>query len=260
MAKIEETDPNQKVLLVKAASGQVEDIVDVQSNAGVSYFKIDGAGNVIFTGGGGDVHGAASSTDNTLVRMDGGTGKQIQGSLASVDDNGAMNIPTGQTYNINNTPHTHAGSGGDVVGPASATDNAIARFDATTGKLVQTSLASVDDSGGMNIPTGQTYNINSSPHTHALAAHALTSGTHAESGLTSGHLLKATGTTTFGFSAGAAGDVALGNVTNNAQVKKIGSSTDNQVMRWDGTTGDTPQSCLMTVDDSGTPNIPTGQT
>ncbi len=40
------------------------------------------------------------------------------------------------------------GSGsGDVVGPSSATDNALARFDTTTGKLIQNSAATVDDSG-----------------------------------------------------------------------------------------------------------------
>ena len=37
--------------------------------------------------------------------------------------------------------------GGDVVGPASATDNAIARFDTTTGKLIQNSTVTLDDNG-----------------------------------------------------------------------------------------------------------------
>jgi hypothetical protein len=37
--------------------------------------------------------------------------------------------------------------GGDVVGPASATDNAIARFDTTTGKLIQNSTVTVSDAG-----------------------------------------------------------------------------------------------------------------
>jgi hypothetical protein len=37
--------------------------------------------------------------------------------------------------------------GGDVVGPASATDNAIARFDSTTGKLLQNSVVTVSDAG-----------------------------------------------------------------------------------------------------------------
>lgn len=36
---------------------------------------------------------------------------------------------------------------GDVVGPASATDNAIARFDTTTGKLIQNSVVTIDDTG-----------------------------------------------------------------------------------------------------------------
>lgn len=42
---------------------------------------------------------------------------------------------------------TPAASAGDVVGPASATDNAIVRFDTTTGKLIQNSTASLTDLG-----------------------------------------------------------------------------------------------------------------
>lgn len=44
-------------------------------------------------------------------------------------------------------------SGGDVVGPASATDNAIARFDTSTGKLLQNSAVTIDDSGNINLPS-----------------------------------------------------------------------------------------------------------
>ena len=36
---------------------------------------------------------------------------------------------------------------GDVTGPASSTDNAITRFDSTTGKIIQNSSATVDDAG-----------------------------------------------------------------------------------------------------------------
>lgn len=42
-------------------------------------------------------------------------------------------------------------AGGDVVGPASATDNAVVRFDSTTGKLVQNSLTHLSDTGGLNL-------------------------------------------------------------------------------------------------------------
>ena len=41
------------------------------------------------------------------------------------------------------------GGGGDVVGPASATDNAIARYDGTTGKLLQDSVWTIADSGSI---------------------------------------------------------------------------------------------------------------
>jgi len=39
--------------------------------------------------------------------------------------------------------------GGDVFGPASATDNAIARYDTTTGKLIQNSKATIQDGGAI---------------------------------------------------------------------------------------------------------------
>jgi hypothetical protein len=43
-------------------------------------------------------------------------------------------------------------AGGDVAGPGSAGDNAIARFDGTTGKTIQNSNATVDDSGNIATP------------------------------------------------------------------------------------------------------------
>lgn len=46
MSKIVETDPNEKVLLIQAATAQAEDIVDVQDSLGNSYFKIDKDGNL----------------------------------------------------------------------------------------------------------------------------------------------------------------------------------------------------------------------
>lgn len=43
---------------------------------------------------------------------------------------------------------TISGSG-DVTGPGSSTDNAIARFDSTTGKIIQNSGATIDDTGNL---------------------------------------------------------------------------------------------------------------
>lgn len=45
--------------------------------------------------------------------------------------------------------NTGSASTGNVIGPGSATDNAITRFDATTGKLIQNSSATIDDSGNI---------------------------------------------------------------------------------------------------------------
>lgn len=45
-----------------------------------------------------------------------------------------------------------AGPGGDVVGPAGATDEALARYDGATGKLLQDSLVTVDDLGNISTP------------------------------------------------------------------------------------------------------------
>lgn len=44
--------------------------------------------------------------------------------------------------------------GGNMVGPASSTDNAVARFDGTTGKLLQDSSAILSDTGDLNLIGG----------------------------------------------------------------------------------------------------------
>lgn len=55
-----------------------------------------------------------------------------------------------------------AGSG-DVVGPASATDNAITRYDGTTGKLIQNSTVTLDDNG--NIVNANSIGFDTTPAT-----------------------------------------------------------------------------------------------
>jgi len=56
-------------------------------------------------------------------------------------------ISTTGTYPNFTITNTSPSAGGDVVGPASATDNAVARFDTTTGKLIQNSVTLIDDTG-----------------------------------------------------------------------------------------------------------------
>jgi hypothetical protein len=74
---------------------------------------------------------AAGSTTYTLPSADGSSGQVL-----STNGSGTLSWATGG-----------GGGSGDVVGPASATDNAIARFDLTTGKLIQNSTVILDDAG-----------------------------------------------------------------------------------------------------------------
>jgi hypothetical protein len=64
----------------------------------------------------------------------------------------AINTNDGKLYYENSSGvvtllASTSGASGDVVGPASATDNAIARFDGTTGKLIQNSAVTIGDTG-----------------------------------------------------------------------------------------------------------------
>lgn len=82
--------------------------------------------------------------------------------LANGNTSGANNliIDAGQKITITDAPtlgtdgankdYVDAQNAGDVDGPASATDNALARFDGITGKLVQDSLALLTDAGAMS--------------------------------------------------------------------------------------------------------------
>ena len=64
------------------------------------------------------------------------------GKLYLKKDNGTASIVT---------VNPGGGGSGDVVGPGSATDNAITRFDGVTGLLIQNSTATLDDSGVVSV-------------------------------------------------------------------------------------------------------------
>jgi hypothetical protein len=101
----------------------------------------------------------------TSVAATAGTGISITGS--PITTSGTLNITntapdqtvvltagtgisTSGTYPNFTITNTSPSLGGDVVGPASSTDNAIARFDTTTGKLLQNSVVTVDDTGAVS--------------------------------------------------------------------------------------------------------------
>lgn len=76
-------------------------------------------------------------------------GDIIRGDSSGADERLAIGAP-GEVLTSDGTDAAWAPpTVGDVVGPASAADNAIARYDSTTGKLIQNSSATIDDSGNL---------------------------------------------------------------------------------------------------------------
>ena len=83
-------------------------------------------------------------------------------SLVPVAGINATGTPSITTYlRGDGTWATVASGSGDVVGPASSTDNAIVRFDSTTGKLIQNSTATLSDGGIMIVTELDTDSIKS---------------------------------------------------------------------------------------------------
>ena len=64
---------------------------------------------------------------------------------------------TGQVLTVTDgIPSWATNASGDVVGPASATDNAVARYDGTTGKIIQNSAVTIADDGATVIAANST--------------------------------------------------------------------------------------------------------
>jgi hypothetical protein len=106
------------------------------------------------------------------------------------------------------------GDPGDLSGPASSTDNAVIRWDGTSGKTAQNSSVTIDDSG----------NVTTAGRIHS---------------------------TTTGFRFPDNTDQTTAGVIGPA------SSTDNAVVRWDGTSGSLVQNSSVVIDDSGNVGIGT---
>lgn len=117
------------------------------------YFTDDaGTDHNLLSGGGGG--GITDLTGDVTASGTGSVTATIAAGAVDIAMLSATGTPSSSTYlRGDNTWATVSGSG-DVVGPASATDNAVVRFDATTGKLVQNSSVTIDDSG--NIATSGT--------------------------------------------------------------------------------------------------------
>jgi hypothetical protein len=74
---------------------------------------------------------------------------QVGAGLLSALGDVTLTSPTnGQSLSYNGTAWVNSSAGaGNVTGAASSTDNAITRFDGTTGKVIQNSTVTIDDNG-----------------------------------------------------------------------------------------------------------------
>jgi len=120
----------------------------------------------------------------TLPIANGGTGTTTPSIVAGT------NVTVSGTW-PNQTVNSTASGTGDVVGPASATDNAITRFDTTTGKLIQNSLVTVADDGAITAPQVGSmipfYYANQAAFPAASTSHGAVAHSHADGAMFFAH-------------------------------------------------------------------------
>ena len=120
----------------------------------------------------------------TLPVANGGTGITTPSIVAGT------NVTVSGTW-PNQTINSTASGTGDVVGPASATDNAITRFDLTTGKLIQNSLVTVADDGAITAPQVGSmipfYYANQAAFPAASTSHGALAHSHADGAMFFAH-------------------------------------------------------------------------
>lgn len=107
--------------------------------------------------GGGGGGAADGNTTYDISAADGTGGKKLirltAGGSGSGTDDVALVPGSGISLSRTNDEITIAlTSSADVTGPASSSDNAVARYDLTTGKIIQNSLVTIDDYGAITAP------------------------------------------------------------------------------------------------------------
>lgn len=135
--------------------------------------RINGS-NVALGGGGGSV--ATDTIWDAKGDLAVGTGANTASRLAVGTNGQVLQADSAEATGVK---WASVAGTGDVVGPASATDNAIVRFDSTTGKLVQNSSITMSDTGALTFPDNvrQTFNPGADAAGLNVGSHAGDPGT-----------------------------------------------------------------------------------
>jgi len=167
-----------------AGSGGTKGLVPAPATGDATKY-LKGNGTWSTPAGSGDVLGPATNTDSLVPQWNGANSKTLKNGLTVVTTVGSpgadTSIPTEKAVRSAIT----GGGGGNVSGPASSTDHAVALFNGTDGKTIQNSLATVAANGTVNIPTGQAYKINGTALAAADVSAIPTSAKAAASGVAS---------------------------------------------------------------------------
>ena len=230
-----------KVLAVNSSVTDLEWVTLVGGGTVSSVDMSGGATGLTYSGGPVTSSGTIT-TAGTLAVANGGTGTATPNIVAGT------NVTVSGTW-PNQTVNSTASGTGDVVGPSSATDNAITRFDLTTGKLVQNSLVTVADDGAIVAPqVGSVipfYFANQAAFPSASTYHGALAHSHADAAMYFAHggawikMLDDTTDVTVaqggtGLSTLTANNVILGNGT--ATPLFVAPSTTGNVLTSNGTT------------------------
>ena len=103
------------------------------------------AGNVTLNAQGDLRFADADSSNYVAFQAPGVIAADVTWTLPDVDGTSGQVLATNGTGTL-----SWAAASGDVVGPASSTDNAVARFDSITGKIIKNSVVIVDDTGAVS--------------------------------------------------------------------------------------------------------------
>ncbi|MFA5185357.1 MAG: hypothetical protein WC551_02630 [Patescibacteria group bacterium] len=167
-----------------SGSGGVKGLVPAPTTGDATKY-LKGDGTWASPAGTGDVVGPATNTDAKVPQWNGANSKTLKDGLTLVTTVGSPGADTSIPTEKAVRSAIGAAGGGDVSGPASSTDTAIVLFDGVGGKTIKNSLATVDASGTVNIPTGQSYKVNGTALAAADVGAISTSAKGAASGVAS---------------------------------------------------------------------------